>query len=343
MAKPLKIAIVGCGVIAPAHIESFMLDGDVEVALLCDIVPSKAQELSERYKTGRAVSDPREVFADPSIDAVSICTPHYNHHSLSKEALAAGKDVIVEKPVANSREALEDLKKTIAAYPLRIFASVFQHRYNPVFSLLKKLVSDGALGRVVSAAVTHRCTRSEEYYRHDSWRGTKDLERGGVLINQAVHYLDLFQWIMGGVDRVRAFSGNLTHRGIIETEDAIVGAVRFKNGAFGTIEATSSSIQGWDTRLCITGTAGFVSVNGGHVEHMEFADESVKAEIKEAEALLSRINAGKIGQSHYGYGHPAQIADFISSVRTRKPPRVTAADALDAAQLVLEMYESCAL
>lgn len=340
MKKNIGVAIIGCGIIAPTHVESYLVDPNVTLKKVCDIIPERAAALAEKYGAQSYCSDPQEVFADPGVDAVSICTPHYNHAELCLAALAAGKDVICEKPIANTTTGINLLVRACRKYPERIFAGVFQHRYNPVFKLVHDLVEEGSFGRMISASVQHRCIRTAEYFRHDSWRGTRKYERGGVLINQAIHYLDLFQWIMGGVREVAAFSGNLTHKGIIETEDTIAGAVRFRNGAFGTVEATSSARQPWDTQLHITGTDGCVSISGGVITHSDFKDETIRERLAAAEKELTENIAGKVGKSHYGYGHPVQIADFLHCIRTRTKPFVSAEDAAAAAKLVLSLYSS---
>lgn len=342
MKKRIGVAIVGCGVIAPTHAESYLLDPSVRLVRVCDVIPGRAEAFASKYGAKAFSTDAAEVFADPAVDAVSICTPHYNHAELCLAALGAGKDVICEKPIANTIAGVNLLVRAQREHPGRIFAGVFQHRYNPVFKLLAELVREGKFGRLVSASMQHRCLRTEEYYRHDAWRGTRKYEKGGVLINQAIHYLDLFQWIMGGVADVVSFSGNLTHQGVIETEDTIAAAIKFKCGALGTVEATNSARQSWDTQLHVTGTDGCVSISGGTVTHADFADETVKPRIEAAEKELAANIAGKIGAGHYGYGHPVQIADFVDCVRTRRRPFVTAADAADAARLTLALYRAAA-
>ena len=155
--------------------------------------------------------------------------------------------------------------KAADAHPDRIFAGIFQHRYNPIFQCLHELVAKGAFGKPISAAMQHRGLRTQTYYDSGDWRGTWDKEGGGVLINQAIHYLDLFQWVMGGVRDVEAFFTNATLRKCIETEDTIVGAVRFKNGALGTVEATNAAFVPWETTLEITGTDGAIEIRDGQI------------------------------------------------------------------------------
>ena len=339
--KKTRIAIIGCGVIAPTHAESYALDKDVELVAACDTKPERARALADKFGFARAVTRAADVFADPGVDAVSICTPHYNHARLCAEALAAGKDVLCEKPVANTFAGLALVRKAAAEHPDRVFAGVFQHRFNPVFRTLRDFVEEGAFGTVLTAAVHNRCLRTADYYNADAWRGTARYENGGVLINQAIHYLDIFQWVMGGVEKVAgAFRANRTHGGVIETEDTLVGAVRFRNGAFGTVEATNSAVLGWDTKLEITGSEGAVCVADGDVTFSRFSNAAHQKRLDKAQRAKEASHVGGVGRTYYGLGHPLQIADFLQCVRRRKAPFVTAADACVAAELVLNLYKA---
>lgn len=338
--KKIRIAIIGCGVIAPSHAESYSQDRNVVLATACDTIPERAEALAQKYGFAKACAKATDIFADPAIDAVSICTPHYNHAALCSQALAAGKDVLCEKPIANTMAGLALVKKSAQEHPDRIFAGVFQHRYNPVFQTIRALVADGSFGTLLTAAVHNRCLRTAEYYRHDAWRGTKKYENGGILINQAIHYLDIFQWVMGGVESIAgAAKANRTHQGVIETEDTIAAAVRFKNGAFGTIEATNSAVIEWDTLLEVTGSAGAVTVRDGNIEKMRFSKSACIRKLEAAQKRYETAASRHIGRTYYGPGgHPAQIADFLHSVRTRQQPLVTAQDACEAAELTLRLY-----
>ncbi len=340
MKKTVRIGIIGCGVIAPSHIESYQLDPNVKVVWACDIIRSRAEAVGDKYGIPRRTTSADEVFADPAVDAVSICTSHYTHAALCEKALAAGKDVICEKALSSNLAGVTRMLKAADAHPDRIFAGIFQHRYNPLFRCLKQLVDNGAFGKIVTAAMQHRGLRTRNYYDSGDWRGTWDKEGGGVLINQAIHYLDLFQWVMGGVRNVEAFFTNATLRDCIETEDTIVGAVRFKNGALGTVEATNAAFVPWETTLEITGTDGAVELRDGQIRKCAFRDKANADALAAAREEAVRNLAGKIGKSHYGYGHPIQIADFIKSIRTRKQPWVTVRDAADAPELVMKFYKA---
>ena len=340
MKKTVRIGIIGCGVIAPSHIESYQLDPNVKVVWACDLVKAKADAIADKYGIPKRTVSAADVFADPTVDAVSVCTSHHTHAALCVAALAAGKDVICEKALTGSSADLAKMLKAADAHPDRIFAGIFQHRYNPIFQCLRDFVAKGAFGKPISAAMQHRGLRTPKYYNSDDWRGTWKKEGGGVLINQAIHYLDLFQWVMGGVRDVEAFFTNAALRKCIETEDTIVGAVRFKNGALGTVEATNSAFVPWETTLEITGTDGAVEIRDGQIRKNAFRNPAFADELVAAHEAAERRNVGKIGKNYYGYGHPIQIADFVKSIRTRKPPFVTIRDAAAAPALVMKFYKA---
>lgn len=336
--KPIGIAVIGCGVIGPTHAQSYLLDKNVDLVAACDTDPDRARDMAKRFGFRKAVDSPVRVFADPEVQAVSICTPHHNHARLCRDALAAGKDVLCEKPIANTWEGLNMVARAARIFPDRVFAGVFQHRYNPVYRAIREMAADGSFGTLLTAAMHNRCLRTAGYYNSDAWRGTSRYERGGVLLNQAIHQLDIFQWIMGGLREVRAFKDNLDHKGVIQVEDTIAGIVRFNSGAIGTVEATSAAITEWETLVEVTGTAGAVSVADGNLVRAVFSDKSCERRLAAAQKAHDEKKDSRVGRSYYGSGHPAQIADFLHCVRTRSRPFVSALDAIAAPSLVLRLY-----
>lgn len=338
----MRVGIIGCGVIAPSHIDSYRIDPDVEILWACDIVPERAKATAEHYGIPRWTADAAEVFADPAVDAVSLCTPHDVHAPHAVAALDAGKDVLCEKPLAHSLPALRKMLAAAASHPDRVFAGVFQHRYNPVFRTVRELILKGSFGTPLTAAMRQHCLRTPAYYA-DAWRGTWAHEGGGVLINQSIHYLDLLQWVMGGVKDLDAFYANRHHLRDIETEDTVVGALRFSNGALGTFEATNASNLWWETLLDIHGTEGSLALCDGKIVSAVFQDDSVRERVEAAVAEAQVAHAGRIGKSYYGYGHPVQIADFVRAVRDRRPVFVSAEDAAETVKLVMKVYQAAKL
>ena len=336
--KTIHIGIIGCGVIAPAHVESYELLPNVEISWACDLIEERAKKLAAKYSIPKTTTRAADVFADRGVDAVSICTPHDTHAPLCVEALAAGKDVLCEKPLSSSPEGLASMLAAAEKYPDRIFGAIFQHRFTFLYQTVKRLVAEGGFGKPLTAAMRHHCLRTAEYYNHDAWRGTWTHEGGGVLINQSIHFLDLLQWIMGGVENDNGFFANINHHGVIETEDSIVGILRFKNGAIGTIETTNASNLGWETSIDVHGTEGSVEIRDDKIRKAVFTDPSAQKALEEAVAKDEENVSKMVGKAYYGLGHPDNIADFVESVESRRQPFIGVRDAAATTRLVHELY-----
>jgi len=161
-----------------------------------------------------------------------------------------------------------------------------------------------------------------------------------VLINQAIHFVDQVQWIMGGVEAVSAACANLGHQGVTETEDTLTAALRFRGGALGTIDVTSASHLSWDNGVTFYGTAGTIEIRNDQLHRLQCADAELE------QALRARIEAAQhktgvdVAAEHYGKGHLAQVRDFVAAVRDDRPPYCTAHSAAATARLVFAAYES---
>ncbi len=342
MSKPVNVAVIGCGVIAPTHIESFLgLDDKVRVVCLCDLVEEKAQALATRYGVDAVHVDFREMLAAENIDAVSVCTDHASHAPICVAALEAGKHVLCEKALAATATGLDSMMAAHEKCPELVFSGVFQHRFDGVNRVLKQLLEDGVFGRILTAGIQMRCLRTPGYYEADRWRGTWAEEGGSVLINQAIHFIDLLAWLMGGVRSLSGTHDNLTHGGSIETEDTAVASLRFANGALGTIEATCSSHLGWEPTLAIHGALGSVEVRNGRATKVAFEDKTIEEQAKSQLSVATDSPGAEAGKIYYGTGHAAQIADFIDAIREVRNPYVRAESARHTVDVVLAIYESC--
>jgi predicted dehydrogenase len=185
-----------------------------------------------------------------------------------------------------------------------------------------------------------RCLRTKEYYRADKWRGTWSQEGGAVLINQAIHFLDQLLWLTGGARAVSGAYANLTHGDAMETEDTVAASLRLRCGALATLEATCSSHLAWEPTVEIHGTDGSLELRGSQVLKVLFTDSELTR--RTAERLAAAIDQRKleVGKRHYGSAHPEQVADFVSAIRDRRAPFVTAESAAHTASVVFAVYES---
>lgn len=336
--KTIGVGIIGCGVIAPTHIESYQQIDGVTVLWVCDIDKAKAQKLAEKYSIPNVTDDLNEVYADGDVDVVSICTDHAAHADQVVLAFEAGKHVMCEKALGATNEQLDKMINAHAVHESCLFGGIFQHRFDGVNRVLKGLIDDGTLGTILTGNMQLRCFRSAEYYS-DYWHGTWSKEGGGVLINQAIHQLDMINWIMGGMTSIMAHYDNLAHQGQIEVEDTLAASVRYASGALGTLEAISGSNINWEYTLAVHGTKGGVELRNGKPIKVQFADEQTTQKVREALERADDVD-GVAGKSYYGTSHPAQIADMIDAVREGREPVVTGESAAQTVRIVLAAYES---
>ena len=341
--KKIRVAVIGCGVIGPLHIECYKSLKNVQIAWLCDLDAEKARRAAAQAGIKPEITaDAADVFADPRVDAVSICTDHASHAPLAEAALKAGKSVLCEKALAQNPAALKKMMAAASKYPKPVFSGVFQHRFDPVNREVKKILDEGLFGTLLTAGVQVRCHRSDKYYNDDAWRGTVKYEGGSILINQAIHYIDQLLWIAGGYRSVVGATANLTHQGVIETEDTAAAVLRLKNGAIGTIEATCSSNIDWETTISLHGSAGALEIRNDKISKIDFADKKTQARVAKRLAAAISPKAAKSGKTYYGSGHPAQIADFADAVAKGRAPFVGAASAAETASAVFDIYKASA-
>jgi len=338
--QKIRVGIIGCGVVAPSHVKCYRKIEGVELAWACDLIKKKAKALAQKYQIEKVTADYRDVMADPDVTCVSVCTDHASHAPITVAALKAGKHVLCEKALAASTKGLNAMMAAHRRQPRLVFAGVFQHHFDAIYRHMQSLVKMNAFGTILTAAVQVRCKRTNAYYQADKWRGTWAKEGGAVLINQAIHYIDILVWIMGGVDSVCGVYANLTHKGVIETEDTATAALRFRCGAVGTIEATCSSHLNWEPTISIHGSEGSIDLRGDQPIKVIFADKAREKAVKAELAAAVNTPGELLGKSYYGTGHPAQIEDFVSAIREKRKPLIPAALARHTVDVVLGIFQS---
>ena len=339
--KQIGVGIIGCGVIAPCHIGSYLKLPGVKVVHLCDKVPAKAQKLAAEHGIAKVSQDYHELLADPEVDAVSICTDHASHSQIAVDALNAGKHVICEKSLASTKEKLDAMLEAARKHPELVFSGVFQHRFDFGYNYVRGIIAEGVFGTMLTANLNVLCLRTNEYYNADAWRGTWAEEGGAVLINQSIHFIDMIAWLMGGVDSVSACYANRNHQGVIECEDTAAAAVVYKNGALGTIAATSASPIAWEPTMSFNGTAGSMDVRNGELLRVDFKDKALEEKIRTGFRNIKEEGESLIkSKSYYGAGHPQQMNNFIQAIRGKAELKVPVTSAAHAPDIVLSIYES---
>lgn len=342
MAK-LRFGIIGAGGIARAHASALRELADVaELVAVADVIPAAAEAFGQRfgvqaYGGQDAIS---RLLARPDVDAVSLATPSGLHSEQAVQALDAGKHCLSEKPIAIT---LEQADAMIAAQRRsgKALGCVFQGRYTPAAVIVKRAVEEGRLGRIVHANAYLKWYRDQAYYDAGGWRGTWAMDGGGALMNQSVHQVDLLQYLAGPVAAVKGYYGSLAHR--IETEDAAVAAIRFRNGALGTIEGMTNAVPNAYTRVEVYGTEGSAWIVDGELTHYYSRSEAPPA--KEGERPVTNLAPSVLEAwqaEHPGWrtGHVAVFADFIRHVLDGKDAPIPAVEARKALEIILGVYRS---
>ena len=228
----MRYGIIGCGRIAPNHIEAARNCG-IDIVAICDIVKVRMDETAEIFGLSERVQlydDYKQMLSREKLQLVAICTESGKHASIALDCIAAGCHVIIEKPIALS---LGDADAIIEAGRNQgvVVCACHQNRFNKSIAKIREAIDEGRFGRLFHGAAHIRLNRGRQYYDQDEWRGTWEQD-GGVLMNQCIHNIDLLRWMMGDdIDEVFAFTDNLNHP-YLETEDLGLALIKFSNGAY---------------------------------------------------------------------------------------------------------------
>jgi len=265
------------------------------------------------------------VLADPSITAVGVLTPPNTHLEIVEKLARAGKHVLLEKPLEITTARSEGVVAAGEKAPVTI-GVVLQHRFKPAAEKLSERLKAGAIGKVVSCSTQVPWWRPQSYY-DEPGRGTFARDGGGVLISQAIHILDLMLSLAGPIEEVCGYALTAAHR--MESEDLVTAAVRYANGAVGTIEATTAAYPGFGEQIRFIGTEGTATL-AGHAFRIQRTDGS-------GEEFTPNIAAGGVGADPMDFPHDLHLAvwrDFLDALDTGRPPRVSAREALNVHRLI---------
>ncbi len=327
----VRIALIGCGRISRNHFDAIAKVDGLELAAVCDIVPERAEEAARAHGVPGFTSY-EQMLAEVPCDAVAICTPSGLHPQHGIMAARAGKHVISEKPMAISLTAADELVHACDEAGVRLFV-VKQNRLNAPIQLLRRAIDKGRFGRIYLANCTVRWTRPQEYYDQAPWRGTWEFD-GGAFLNQASHYVDLIQWLVGPVESVIAKTATLARQ--IESEDTGVAVLKFRSGALGTIEVTMLTYpRNLEGSITILGEKGTVKIGGtavNKVETWQFADYD------DDDKLVETVDTNP--PNVYGYGHEGYYRNVLASLRGESAPDTDGRAGRKSLELVLGIYES---
>jgi UDP-N-acetyl-2-amino-2-deoxyglucuronate dehydrogenase len=348
--EKLRFGILGCGVIGPHHAKAIAGLESAELAAVADIVPELAEELAEEHGCAHSASL-EEMLSGVDLDAVCVCTPSGMHAEGAIAALEAGKHVVIEKPVDITLEAADRLIEVQLATGRRV-AVVSQHRFDSATQAVHEALARGEFGRLTSGSADVRWWRSQSYYDSGGWRGTWELDGGGVLINQAIHSIDLLQWLMGQVVEVTAYTGLIAHERI-EVEDTAVAILKFANGPLGTIVATTAAYPGLTTRIAVHGDRGSAIIDDDDLTYFHAATEGQEGEAygasggeNQAEEIMQRYGDAESGPGagadpgSLSMAHRDQIKDFVEAVRDDREPLVNLGEGRKPLAIIQGIYES---
>lgn len=337
-----NIGIIGCGAISADHVSAYQaLSGVCTIQAVSDLDLSRAENLA-RSIGGHvtAYADYRDMLRREDIDVVSVCTPPSVHKSPVVEALHSGKHVLCEKPFAPS---LADCDEMIAASTSSgcKLAVVFQYRFRQDFNQIKAILDSGVMGPTVHAQMNGLYWRGDRYYQVP-WRGKWASECGGVTMNQAIHPLDIFLWLLGDVTSVYAEMDTLTHE--IEVEDSLLGILRFRSGAVGQI-ACSTSVAGTEISMKISSKNASIALDGvGEALTLHTKKDTGKASGEADEDLRTRIAAAAQFTDTEACApdtsHVGSIQDLFDSIREDRDPRVSGSEGRRSIEVITALYKS---
>jgi len=340
MKETIGFGIVGCGVISPWHAGSILKVSDAKLVAVCDIIKDKAETLAANHGSPKVYMDYEQMLRDPEVDAVCVCTPSGMHADMGILAAKAGKHILTEKPIDIRLPKIDELIRTARECGVKL-AVIFQRRTSSLWQTIARIVASGALGKMVLGDAYLKYFRSQEYYDSGDWRGTWALDGGGALMNQGVHCVDLLQWVMGPVESVFAHADHLVRH--IEVEDTAVAALKFRNGAFGVIEGTTSVCPGMNHRLEFHGEKGTIAVDGETVVHWDMPDDTPDITGDTGTKAGVDIKLGSAASSPTSIameGHRILIADLVAAIKEDRDPLITGEEARKSVEMILGIYES---
>lgn len=329
----LRIGIIGCGNIFPMHVYPIFHDESYDLVALCDIKEDRLAKNTKLFNT-MGYTNYKTMLAEANLDVVHVLTPHYLHPPMVIAALKAGCHVLTEKPMSihysDAKEMVATAKETG-----KTLGVIFQNRYNLASKLIKDTLLSGELGNIISGRVIVTWNRSDDYYTKSDWKGTWDMEGGGVIIDQAIHTLDLVRYFVNTpVVSVNANISNRAHT-IIQVEDSAEGVIRFANDV--TIGFYTINYYGYDAPVeielvCEKGIVKMVS-------------DQATINFKDGRTYIARpdpnetFDYGDV-KSYWGVSHVKQIHDYYASLKENKQPIINGEVALETQKMICDIYNS---
>ena len=330
--RKIRFALVGCGRISKNHIDALARHAErAEIVAVCDTRPEALRAAVEQTGApGFASLDALLAGSEP--DVVVLATPSGLHPQQAIQVARAGRHVLSEKPMATKFEEGMAMVRACRDAGVKLFV-VKQNRLNATVQLVKRAIEQGRFGRIYLSTVNVFWTRPQSYYDAAKWRGRWDLD-GGAFMNQASHYVDLLDWLVGPVDNVHAYTATLARD--IEAEDTGVMSLRLRHGGLASINVTMLTYpQNLEGSITILGEKGTVRIGGtavNKIEHWQFAE----AHEDDAQVAASSYETGSV----YGFGHPLYYDNVIRTLRGEAHAEVDGYEGLRSLEILIAAYRS---
>ena len=321
-----KAAIIGCGDVSIVHFEALAGMDDAELVAVCDTDPERRSAALSTYGVP-AFEDYRDMLDTAAPDVVHITTPHHEHAAMAIDCLRRGVNVVLEKPLAHTLAEGERLLAAAADSTARI-GLCFQNRYNAPVQEMRRLLDSGELGKVLGASATVMWHRDADYYLSRPWRGSWGGGGGGLMMNQAIHTVDLLQWLVGDVVSLSGSASTHALGDAIEVEDTAEFAALHSNGARSVFYATLANTVNAPVTLDIETEKAALSLRG---------DLTVTYDDGRNHVVRERTTPSG-GRSYWGVSHALLIADFYAGLAEPGPFWIDAAEGAKSLRIVKELY-----
>ena len=332
MSNPVRFGIIGCGSIATFHAQAVEAIPEARLVAACSGSFEGAIRFADAHPGVVPCESLDALLARPDVDAVCICTPSGQHTPQAIAAMRAGKHVVCEKPMSLTLAEADALIAAERETGLKV-CIISQFRFSPAVAELRRALDAGAFGRIVSGSLSMKYFRSHAYYDSAAWRGTWAMDGGGALMNQGIHGVDVFRYLMGPVRSVHALTRTLTRR--IEVEDSAAAVLEFENGALGTLQASTTCCPGYPRRIEICGEAGSAALEEDSIVRW---DLSIPCALPVGQEAASNGSSSPLAISNAG--HLLQIRSLVDSILHDAPLTASAQTGRPPLEIILAVYES---
>ena len=330
--RKIRFALVGCGRIAKNHFAALKQHADrAELVGVCD-VDSRSLDAAAKETGAKPYTSLSSMLDDTNADIVILATPSGLHPEQTIATAASGRHVMTEKPMATRWHDGLRMVKACDDASIRLFV-IKQNRSNATLQLLKRAVEQGRFGRIYMVNMNVFWTRPQEYYDSAAWRGTWEFD-GGAFMNQASHYVDLLDWLIGPIESIQAYTATLARN--IEVEDTGVMSVKWRSGALGSMNVTMLTYpKNLEGSITVIGEKGTVRIGGvavNEIQHWEFAEaHEDDQQVREASYATTSV---------YGFGHPLYYDNVIKVLRGEATPETDGREGLQSLEVLIAIYLS---